>query len=284
MLIKLTGRDGIYLASLLVVASLLVTPAYADPESDRQALRHYFHKRFPDLPIEAYPDGTYALDDNARQQWEAIEEFPPYEFAIDEGKALFTTPFVNGKTYAACFPNGGIGIKQNYPFFDPNSRRVVTLELAINECRERNGEQPLPYGRGELAHISAYLAYTSRGKPINVIVPDDPGARRAYEAGKKFYYSRRGQLNMACSSCHMVNAGLQLRAQTLSPVLGQTTHFPVFRSEWESLGTLHRRYTVCNSQIRAKPFALQSETYRNLEYFHTYMSNGLPLNGPGARR
>jgi sulfur-oxidizing protein SoxA len=40
----------------------------------------------------------------------------------------------------------------------------------------------------------------------------------------------------------------------------------------------------CNKQVRFKPYKPQSEEYRNLEYFHTYMSNGLELNGPGARK
>ena len=47
-----------------------------------------------------------------------MEDFPPYEFAVDEGEALFATPFANGKSYADCFANGGDGIRQNYPYFD----------------------------------------------------------------------------------------------------------------------------------------------------------------------
>jgi sulfur-oxidizing protein SoxA len=50
------------------------------------------------------------------------------------------------------------------------------------------------------------------------------------------------------------------------------------------LGTTHRRYSGCNKQVRAKPFKAQSAEYRALEYFHTYMSNGLVVNGPGARK
>ena len=89
---------------------------------------------------------------------------------------------------------------------------------------------------------------------------------------------------MACATCHISNSGKRIRADILSPALGQTTHFTVFRSKWGELGTLHRRYKGCNRQVRAKPFELQSEEYRNLEYFHTYMNNGLPINGPGSRK
>jgi sulfur-oxidizing protein SoxA len=257
---------------------------YADPESDIETIKHYFKSRFPHVPVEEYVNGVYALDENSRLQWEDIEEFPPYEIDIDNGEELFQKTFSNGKSYADCFSNGGMGIKQNYPYFDTEGGRVVTLELAINECREANDEEPLKYGKGEIASLSAYMAYTSRDKQINIVIPDDPRAMAAYEKGKKFFYSRRGQLNMACATCHIGNAGNRLRADILSPALGQTTHFPVFRSKWEEVGTLQRRYAGCNKQIRAKPFELQSEEYRNLEYFHTYMSNGLLINGPGARK
>ncbi|MEZ5594723.1 MAG: sulfur oxidation c-type cytochrome SoxA, partial [Gammaproteobacteria bacterium] len=99
-----------------------------------------------------------------------------------------------------------------------------------------------------------------------------------------FYYTRRGQLNFACSSCHLGASGMMVRADELSPALGHPTHFPVYRSKWGELGTLHRRFAGCNEQVRAKPFPAQSEEYRNLEYFLSYMSNGLPVNGPGSRR
>jgi sulfur-oxidizing protein SoxA len=58
----------------------------------------------------------------------------------------------------------------------------------------------------------------------------------------------------------------------------------VYRSKWGTVGTLHRRFSGCNKQVRAKPFKAQGEEYRNLEYFLTAMSNGLNLNGPGSRK
>jgi sulfur-oxidizing protein SoxA len=36
--------------------------------------------------------------------------------------------------------------------------------------------------------------------------------------------------------------------------------------------------------VRAKPYKPQGEEYSDLEYFESYMSNGLELNGPGARK
>jgi hypothetical protein len=50
------------------------------------------------------------------------------------------------------------------------------------------------------------------------------------------------------------------------------------------MGTLQRRFAGCHKNIRAKPYAAQGEEYRNLEYFVSYMSNGLEFNGPAARK
>jgi sulfur-oxidizing protein SoxA len=274
------------LTAILVFGLLgsFMVPVQATPQEDLEKFRAYFKKRFPDTPFNDYINGVYSIDPASREQWMEIEEFPPYELNIESGKELFNKPFANGKTYASCFENNGIGIAHRYPFYDTGSDRVITLESAINDCRVANGEEPLPYEKGKIADISAYMHYTSRGKIINVVIPDDPGALAAYERGKAHFYAKRGQLNMACADCHVFNAGNRIRADILSPALGQVTHFPVYRSKWGGLGTLHRRYTGCNKQVRAKPYKAQGDEYRTLEYFHSYMSNGLESNGPGARK
>jgi len=260
------------------------TLVLSGPEEDRIAFQNYYLTKFPDVEKDDFVNGVYAVDKVARDQWEVLEEFPPYELALDQGETVFNTPFANGKTYADCFDNGGIAIKQNYPYFDTERGEVVTLELAINECREANGEKPFKYKRGDIAALGAYMAYTSRGQKINVVIPDDPRALAAYEMGKKFYYTKRGQLNFSCSDCHVGGSGGAIRTETLSPALGHVSHWPVYRLKWGAVGTLHRRFGGCNGQVRAKPFPAQSEEYRNLEYFLTYMSNGLTYNGPGVRR
>ncbi len=272
------------MVTVFLGAALVAGLAWATPEDDRQAFVEYFQNRFPDVAVADYINGVYAIDPGAYEQWVQIEEFAPYELAIAEGKELFETPFANGKTYADCFPNGGIGIRQNYPYFDTATGQVKTLELEINECREKNGEKPLGYKKGPIASISAYMAFTSRGQVLDVKIPDDPRAMAAYEHGKEFYYSKRGQLNFSCADCHVSNSGMMIRADRLSPALGHPTHFPVYRSKWNDMGTLHRRFDGCNKQVRAVPLKAQGEEYRDLEYFVTYMSNGLVINGPGARK
>jgi sulfur-oxidizing protein SoxA len=256
----------------------------ANPDQDLKDFRKHFTEKFPKVPLQDFTNGVYAVDKASREQWEAFEEFPSYEISIDNGEERFNKKFANGKGYADCFPNYKKGIKQNYPYFDTDSGKVVTLEGAINKCRTDNGEKPLKWKKGAITEIGAYLAYLSRGHKINVKVPNDAGAIAAYNRGKKHFWAKRGQLNMACADCHYYYAGSKIRADILSPAYGQPSGFPVYRNKWAGMGTLHRRYGGCNKQVRAKPFKAQSDEYKALEYFHTYMSNGLELNGPSQRK
>ena len=276
--------------AIAAICTLAVTTATAgtgkkatdtSPAEDLAAYQHYFTERFPGIPLKEFGNGVYAIDKVSRDSWEAIEEFPPYEPMIDDGEALWNTAFKNGKTYASCFPDGPAQ-RKNYPHWD--GKKVVTLPMAVNACREANGEEPLKYIKDKnLNALLAYMSYQSRGQKTNVVIPDDK-ALEAYNKGKEFYFARRGQLNFSCAQCHMESPGLHVRTDILSPSLGHTTGFPVYRSKWGQLGTLHRRFTGCNKQVRAKAFEAQGEEYRNLEYFLTHMSNGMEYNGPSARK
>ena len=268
---------------LALACASLISPLSAGPEEDVRLYQDYFKKRFPDIEFREFADGVYALSAPLRENWEAIEEFPPYEPFIELGETMWNTPFANGKSYADCFPEGP-GSRHLYPQWNKAQGQVVTLALAINQCREANGEKPLKYMKGPIADLLAYMGYESRGQLTNVIVPaDDPRAQDAYNQGKEYYFTRRGQLNFSCDQCHFGNAGMNLRSNVLSTAVGQTTGWPVYRSRWGTAGTLHWRYIGCNMQVRAKPLPAQGEAYRNLEYFHTYMSNGMELNGPSSR-
>ena len=257
--------------------------ALASPEADRAAFQNFYEKRFPQVTEGDFINGVYSILPAAREQWEAIEEFPPYEVAIEDGEELYNTVFANGKSLADCFDTPAQ--RENYPYWDADRGKVVTMEMAINECRVANGEKPYKTKKGALAAVSAYMSYESRGQMINVQIPaDDAGAMAAYNAGKEVFYTKRGQLNFACSDCHMYGSGLNARADTMSPAFGHASHWPVYRSKWQAMGTLHRRFAGCMTNVRAKPFRAQGTEYANLEYFLTYMSNGLEFNGPGARK
>jgi len=270
---------------IFLLVLLVFQTAFAGPPEDRSAFIAYFKARFPEVPFAEYANGIYAIDKGAREQWLEIEAFPPYEFAIDEGEALWQEKFADGKGYSDCFEHSNDGIRQRYPEYDTRTGEVVTLELAINLCRQKHGQKTFEFGGEKMVALSAFIAFKSRGKLFNIRVPaDDPGALAAYEQGKQFYYSKRGQLNFSCADCHVVSAGQYVRADRLSAGLGHPTHFPVYRSKLGTLISLQQRFAGCVRDVRAKPFALQSTEYRTLEYFLTYMSNGLEVNGPGARK
>ncbi|WP_167771058.1 sulfur oxidation c-type cytochrome SoxA [Bradyrhizobium niftali] len=284
------ARSALLLGSLsaTLVAFALTSPRViaadkVDPVADAKAFQNFYFQKFPDVKHEDFVNGPYSMNEDMKRQWQEKEEFPPYEFALDAGKEMFATPFKNGKTYADCFPNGGIGIRQNYPYFDTKEGKVVTLELALNRCREANGEAPYSYVKDEMASLTAYMAFTSRGKPMDIKIPDDPRALAAFENGKRYFYTRRGQMNFSCASCHVQSPGERIRAEILAPALGILNAMPIYRSEWSGMGTTSRRFVTCNSQTRAVPLEPQADEYRDVEYFLSYVANGLPISGPGAR-
>lgn len=276
------------LTGLLVVLTpvlLAQQAAMAGPEEDRIAFSAFYTARFPDIAIADFADGIYAIDEDAREQWLDIEDFPPYEFTIDNGAALWQKAFASGGTYNDCFAEETDDIRPHYPRFDPTIGEVVTLKIAINNCRSQHEQTAYAYDSSEITAITAFLAYESRGKQLDIRVPEgEPRALNAYESGKQFYYTKRGQLNFACSDCHGISSGQYVRADRLSAGLGHPTHFPVYRSKTGGMVSLHQRFSGCVRDVRAKPFELQSEEFRNLEYFLTYMSNGFEVNGPGSRK
>ena len=289
-ILTMRARFVIHLASaaLLLAAACLAPPrAFAadtpDPVAEARAFRDYFTRKFPKVALEDFVNGPYSMNEDMHRQWEEKEQFPPYEFALEAGKEMFSKPFRNGKSYADCFANGGIGVRQTYPMFDSTEGKVITLELALNRCREANSEAPYSYVKDEMAALTAYMAFTSRGKPFDIRIPDDPRALDAYQEGKRYFYTRRGQLNFSCATCHVQSPGERIRAEVLAPALGILNAMPIYRSEWSGMGTTSRRFTSCNSQIRGVPLEPQSDEYRNLEYYLSYVSNGLPISGPGAR-
>ncbi len=266
----------------LMAGSISTLAMASTPATDLKAFQQYYIDRFPDTAKADFIDGIYSIDAASRATFESIEEFAPYEIDIEKGEGMYNKPFANGSTYNDCF--GKPGVRHLYPKFDSKTGKIVTLESAINDCRKAAGEKPLKYKKGAITALTAYMAYESRGNIFNIEVPDDPRALAQYNRGKRHWYTKRGQLNLACADCHMYYSGNNIRADRLSPALGHLTHFPVYRAKWGGLGTAHRRFAGCNKQVRAKPFKAQSDEYKALEYFLTYMSNGLEANGPATRK
>lgn len=269
----------------ILSASLLfgAISANATPEQDRKQILEYFKHKFPNVKFDDYVHGALVFSPDALDQYREIMQFPPFESVIEKGKKMWETPFKNGKTYASCFPDGAKNIAGRYPYFDEKLGKVVTFEMAINACRRANGENELSYAdMGTMGVLTSYARTLSDGMLMDIKVAG-PRAEAAYERGKHHFYQRRGQLNFSCASCHVHQAGNIIRTEYLSPVLGQATHWPVFRGG-ENLFTLQKRYEGCNKLVRAVPFAEGSEEYNDLEYFHSYMSNGLPMHASVFRK
>jgi len=265
--------------------------AISDPATDLKNFQAFFKKKFPTVPFDEYSNGLYALPgfEAYKEQWTMYNEFPPFELGLAIGKKIWETPFKNGKTYASCFKNGGKNIAQGYPYWDEATQKVRTAEMDLNACLKKNGEPEFTDldknqgARVKLAQLTAYFYSLSKGQRIKIDV-SSPGSVKAYEEGKKFWWSRRGQLNFSCANCHMELAGKNFGGnQPLSAALGHTTAWPAQRLEWGRLETIHQRYKTCNKQVRAKPLKHGSEIYNHLQLYETYMSSGLPLTAPAMR-
>ena len=277
-------RPGIVsIVALAITAFCAGRSGVAGPEEDREHMLRFYREKFPTIPVADYVLGALALDPGARAQYEEIMTFPPFDAVIDRGKLLWETPFRNGRRYEDCFSDGGAGAAATYPRFDDARAKVVTFEMALNDCRTSHGEAPYAHGdRATMGTLTAYARGLSDGFPMTIRV-EGAAALAAYNEGKRFYFTRRGQLNFACASCHQANAGAVLRTEILSMAIGQATHWPVFRAG-ENLNTLHMRYIRCLEQIRAVPFPAGSVEFNQLEYFHSYLSNGLPLKASVFRK
>jgi len=264
-------------------AGFAVPAGATDPEADRLSLKRLFEARFRDIPADDYVLGAFMFNADARRHYEDIMSFPPFEVDVDRGKRLWETPLRDGRTYADCLPDGGRMIAGRYPRYDEAEGRLVTFEMLINRCRVASGEPEYRYDDMQtMGVLTAYARTLSDGMRMDIRV-DSPGALVRYEAGKALFHRRIGQMNFSCANCHVDNAGRVMRMETISPAIGQAPHFPVFRGG-EALYTIHARFTRCMEQVRAQPFPMGSDAFKDLEYFHAYLSNGLPLKASVYRR
>lgn len=250
------------------------------PYSTDEELKNDYAKN---LKQNDFNIGTYAFSKDAKSQYEAIKEMPPYEGGIELGEELYNKKFANGNSFATCFPDPAIG--GNYPYFDEKKNDVVTLTSAVNDCLRANGEKEWDTQKGNMANLQAYLvnATTEAGKKFDIKIQSE-AAKKAYENGKEYYYTQRGYLKLSCAECHIQGAGQRVRNEKLSPLTGQVTQFPVYRLKWEELGTLERRLSGCivdQGQVSPKD---ESTQMKELVYFLAYMSNGMSIDGPDIRK
>jgi L-cysteine S-thiosulfotransferase len=172
------------------------------------------------------------------------------------------------------------GVAARHPTFDAARGRPVTLEQRVNGCRvERQKAPALPYESRELLALTAYVARQSRGLPIDGAI--DERARPFLEAGRATFYRRQGQLNLACNQCHDDNWGRRLAGNVVPQ--GHPTGYPLYRLEWQSLGSLERRLRGCLTGIRAEPYEYGAPELVDLELFLMWRARGMTLEAPAVR-
>ena len=252
--------------------------ANAAPESVKSEIAARLQHDLPVAKAADYALGSAGFDPELSARLE--ENANAGADAVAAGRALWTAKFRDGRALASCFPNGGRRIAQNYPQYDSRLKRVVTLEMAINQCLKAHG-QPLyePADPATMGLAVAYVRSLADGQKIAVRVP--PAAEPKFAEGNRLYFTRMGQRNFACASCHLENAGKHYGDEALSPAIGQATHWPVIRGG--APVTLQARMRECLELMGAAPFAPGSEELNHLEYFLAYLSNGLPLKANAWR-
>lgn len=266
------------LAACCCMAALGTTALGATPDAVRTEVAASLKERLPDLAAQDYALGAAAFDTELRRGLE--ENAAAGAEAVAAGKALWTRKFKNGRTLSGCFPNGGRRVAASYPQFDPRVKRVITLEMAVNQCLKAHGETLFDHDAPKtMGAVTAYLRSLSDGQKLAVRVR--PGAEAQFEQGRRLYFSRLGQRNFACASCHVQGAGKRYNDTPLSPVIGQATHWPVIRGGVPV--TLHQRIRECLELMGAAPFPAGSEELNTIEYFLAYLSNGYTLGANAWR-
>ena len=172
------------------------------------------------------------------------------------------------------------GVAARYPAFDPALARPLDLEERINRCRsEHQGAEPLAWESEDLLALTAFIAHQSRGLPITV--QTDAELRPFFDLGGELFHRRQGQLNLSCSQCHDDNWGKRLAGNIVPQ--GHPTGYPLYRLEWQSLGSLRRRLRNCISGMRADVPDYGAPEYVNLELFLMRRASGMPMESPAVR-
>jgi sulfur-oxidizing protein SoxA len=251
------------LAGLLVSAAAAGSVAQAEPEEKRSGLDF------------VSPETRHLQSDDASN---------PGMLWVLDGERLWNAPSGSaGKSCASCHgaaDQSMRGIAARYPVFDPRSGGPIDLEGRIDECRTvRQGGDPLAFESDDLLALSTYVAHQSRGMPVE----PTPDARltSALDEGRTLFHRRMGQLDLSCSACHDDRWGQRLGGSIIPQA--HPTAYPLYRLEWQTVGSLQRRIRGCMSGVRAEPFPYGSAEMLAIELYLMQRAAGLPLETPGVR-
>ena len=192
----------------------------------------------------------------------------PALFVLMEGEALFKA------NCATCHADMK-GVAARYPAV--KGGKLVNLEQQINACRvERQKAAPYAYESKELLALSAYIGRQSRG--MTIAVAEDA---KHLAAGRALFERRQGQLNLACGQCHDDNWGKSLAGTPIPQA--HPTGYPIYRLEWQGMGSLQRRLRNCMIGVRAEPYAYGSPEFVELEYYLMWRARGMKVETPAVR-
>lgn len=231
----------------------------------------------PDPRRSGYRDMGPAL-----QKMQDDDGANPGMLFVQKGAALWRTPAgVSGKACADCHAEGSMkGVAARYPEIPPGRDSPVDLEGRIDLCRSDNQQAgKLAPESDELLALTAFVAQQSRGLPV--APSDDPRLARYKAEGETLYRLRQGQLNLSCAICHDDNAGKKLAGITVPQA--HPTGYPVYRLEWQTLGSLKRRLRNCLVGIRAEPLGWDAPELVALELYLMERARGMPMEGVGVR-
>ncbi len=172
------------------------------------------------------------------------------------------------------------GVAARYPAFDKTLGRPVNLEQRVNLCRVRNQQaSPLPYESRDLLALTAFVARQSRDLPIEA--GSDPQLEPFVAKGRELFMKRQGQLNLGCTNCHDDNWDKRLAGSAVTQA--HPTGYPIYRLEWQSLGSLQRRLRSCITGIRAEAFDFGAPELVELELYLKSRARGMPVEAPAVR-
>lgn len=172
------------------------------------------------------------------------------------------------------------GVSARYPAFDAASGAPLDLSGRINACR--TGQQKAEAFKPESAQLlalSAYIGLQSRGMPV--APPEDPRLASFRARGQALWSARIGQLNFSCAQCHDDNWGRKLGSAPIPQA--HPNAYPIYRLDWQGMGSLQRRFRNCMSGVRAEAYPYGAAEFVDLELFLMQRASGMPMETPGVR-
>ena len=236
-----------------------------------------------DIPLDQRRSGYADLGRDSKSMQDDDTVNPATLWVLD-GESLWNEKAgAAGRSCADCHGDATVsmkGVAARYPAFSSAHNGPIDLEQRINLCRtEHQRATPLPFESRDLLALTVYVARQSRGMPI--VAATDERLKSFIDRGRELFTRRQGQINLSCAQCHDDNWGKRL-AGALVPQ-GHPNGYPLYRLEWQSVGSLQRRLRNCLFGLRAEVFPFGSSELVSLELFLMQRARGMMIETPAVR-